>query len=160
MTPPQVCNRSPQPASVSRPGGTCSLNHVAGSLVVRQQQCLCFIIAQAVQNRGPCCASFMYAPGIWSLYSLCGVSAGANSAAEVPEDPLVKLDTTYVDLILAMETMFPTAEAGGPETATSASLHPIEEDARPPHAPAIEPLTVPTEVQPGQPVVDSHSPNV
>ncbi len=100
--------------------------------------------------------------GQWYVHSLCGASTGASTAAEVSEDPLVKLDTTYVDLILAMETMFPATEAGGPETATSASLHPIEEDAQlhVQHAPAIEPLTVPTERQPEQPVVDSHSPNV
>ena len=97
---------------------------------------------------------------IGPLHSLCGVSAGASSAAEVADDPLVKLDTTYVDLILAMETMFPATEASGPETATSASLHPIEEDVQQQTSPVIEPLTVPAEVQPGQPVVDSHSPNV
>ena len=79
------------------------------------------------------------------------------------EDPLVKLDTTYVDLILAMETMFPATEAGGPDTAASSSLLPIEEDAQPP--PAIEPVIVPTGMQSEQPVVpedhsDSHSPNL
>ena len=66
-----------------------------------------------------------------------------------------------MDLILAMETMFPVTEAGGPDTAASASLDPIEEDAQlQPPPPVIEPVSVPTELQPGSPVVDSHSPNV
>ena len=95
--------------------------------------------------------------------SECGCSCAGAEGAAAADDSLVKLDSDYVDLILAMETMFPT-EVSGAEAAAdggaSASLEPIEEDAPPQLPPAIEPVIVPTDPQSLQESVDQHSPNV
>ena len=104
------------------------------------------------------CAADLW--GLWHPDMLHACASGATATAELLEDPLVKLDTTYMDLVLAMETMFPITEASGQDAAVGTSLLRIEEDAQLQSSPAIEPVTLPADLQPGQAVVDSHNPNV
>ena len=100
---------------------------------------------------GSMCFAKLGTGNIWGrmqFHELLMVFPGANATAELAEDPLVKLDTTYVDLILAMETMFPAPEVSGQEaTAAGTSLLPIEEDAQQQPPLAIEPVTVPEDLQ-------------